>query len=65
LLSVLLSETLGKRQGVGCFRGPANKEKEPQSLLVAALALFACNSSHIAGAIIGDNYKDNEGVKME
>jgi hypothetical protein len=48
-----------KMQGVGCIRGPANEEKEPQSLLVAALSLFACNSSLIAGTIAEDDYKDN------
>ena len=52
-------------QGVGCFRGPANKEKEPQSLFVAALSTFACNSSFIAGTITEDHYKDNDGVRME
>jgi hypothetical protein len=31
LLSVLLSKIIEKRQGVDCFRGPANEEKEPQS----------------------------------
>ena len=45
--------------------GAANKEKELQSLLVAALALFACNTLHIAVAITEDNYKDNEGANME
>lgn len=53
---------MGKRQGVNRFREPANKEKEPQSLLVAALSLFAYNSSLMAGTIAEDEYKDNEGI---
>ena len=48
-------------QSVGCFRGPANKEKEPQSLLVAALSIFVCNSSLITGTIAEDDYKFNDG----
>ncbi len=56
---VLLSEVIEKMQGVGCFRGPANEEKEPQSLLVAALSIFAYNSSLIAGTIAEDDYKDS------
>jgi hypothetical protein len=59
----LLSKIIEKMQGVGCLRGPANEEKEPQSLLVAALSLFACNSSLIAGTIAEDDYKDNDGVE--
>jgi hypothetical protein len=63
LLSVLLSKIIEKMQGVGCLRGPANEEKEPQSLLVAALSLFVYNSSLIAGTIAEDDYKDNDGVE--
>src|SRR5258708_1597639 len=51
----------GKMQGAGCFRGPANEEKEPQPTKIAALSIFACNSSLIAGTIVEDDYKDNEG----
>ncbi len=47
-------------QSVGCFRGRANKEKEPQSLLFVALFLFVCNSSLITGTIAEDDYKDND-----
>jgi len=50
-------------QGVSCLRGPANEEKEPQSLLVAALSLFVYNSSLIGGMIAEDDYKDNDGVE--
>ena len=50
-------------QGMGCFRRPANEEKEPQSLLVAALSIFACNSSLIAGTIAEDDYNDNDWVE--
>ena len=41
--------------------GLHTKKKEPQSLLVAALSLFAYNSSLMAGTIAEDDYKDHEG----
>ena len=52
-------------QDVGCFRGPANKEKEPQTLFVAAISIFVCKSSLRAVTITEDDYKYNDGGKME
>jgi hypothetical protein len=54
---------MGKRQGVSCFRGPANKEKRVAILLVTALSMFAHNSSLKAGTIVEDDYKDSDGVE--
>ena len=38
------------------------KKKEPQPTKIAALSIFAYNSSLIAGTIVEDDYKDNEGI---
>src|SRR5436305_14584172 len=53
----------GKMQSMGCFRGPANEEKEPHLTKIAALSIFACNSSIMAGTIAEDDYKDNNGLE--
>ena len=50
-------------QGGGCFRGPANEEKEPQPAKIAAFSIYAYNSWPIAGTIAEDDYKDSDGVK--
>ena len=50
-------------QSMGCFRGPANEEKEPHLTKIAALSIFACNSSLMAGTIAEDDYKDNNGLE--
>ena len=50
-------------QSMGCFRGPANEEKEPHLTKIAALSIFACNSSIMAGTIAEDDYKDNNGLE--
>ena len=39
------------------------KKKEPQPTKIAALSIFAYNSSLIAGTIVEDDYKDSDGVE--
>jgi hypothetical protein len=65
LLSVLLSTVIERMQGAGCFREPTNEEERAVTNKDYGSFYFAYNSSLIVGTIAEDDYKDNDGGKME
>jgi hypothetical protein len=52
-------------QGADCFREPANEEERAATNKDYGSFYFAYNSSLIVGTIAEDDYKDNDGWKME